>query len=221
MTPSGIPDIFCPQELKSTTPTFPVVGIRSSRSRRGGSPQRLLHFSSGGIFTCHAARRRRLACHRQRKHQTCMPRMGDRALSRSLVLQSGSRQLVWLWPLAAPVGSRQKSAAAIQLMKFIQCAVLLAANNNLNVHSKASLYEAFPAAEARRLVERFEWHYTPKHSSWLDLAESELGVLAAQCLDRRVPDKTDPHRRNRGLAARAQCKSHQIRLALHHQRCSH
>src|SRR5882762_1841405 len=49
--------------------------------------------------------------------------------------------------------------------------------------------EAFPAAEARRLVERFEWHYTPKHGSWLDLAESELGVLSSQCLDRRIPDK--------------------------------
>jgi hypothetical protein len=47
----------------------------------------------------------------------------------------------------------------------------------------------FPAAEARRLVERFEWHYTPKHGSWLDLAESELGVLSSQCLDRRIPDK--------------------------------
>ena len=61
--------------------------------------------------------------------------------------------------------------------------------DNLNTHCPASLYETFPAAEARRLVERFEWHYTPKHGSWLDLAESELGVLAAQCLDRRVPDK--------------------------------
>jgi hypothetical protein len=59
----------------------------------------------------------------------------------------------------------------------------------LNIHSKASLYEAFPAAEARRLVERFEWHYTPKHGSWLDLAESELGILSSQCLDRRTPDK--------------------------------
>src|SRR6476469_9336491 len=49
--------------------------------------------------------------------------------------------------------------------------------------------EAFPAAEARRLVERFEWHYTPKHGSWLDLAESELGVLSSQCLDHRIPDK--------------------------------
>ena len=60
---------------------------------------------------------------------------------------------------------------------------------NLNTHKPASLYEAFPAPEARRLVERFEWHYTPKHGSWLDLAESELGVLASQCLDRRIADK--------------------------------
>src|SRR6185436_17827757 len=57
------------------------------------------------------------------------------------------------------------------------------------IHSKASLYEAFPAVEARRLVERFEWHYTPKHGSWLNLAESELGVLTSQCLDRRIPNK--------------------------------
>ena len=61
--------------------------------------------------------------------------------------------------------------------------------DNLSTHTAASLYAAFPAAEARRLVERFEWHYTPKHGSWLDLAESELGVLASQCLDRRIPDK--------------------------------
>jgi hypothetical protein len=61
--------------------------------------------------------------------------------------------------------------------------------DNLNIHRPASLYEAFPAAEARRLVERFEWHYTPKHGSWLDMAESELGVLSGQCLDRRIADK--------------------------------
>lgn len=61
--------------------------------------------------------------------------------------------------------------------------------DNLNIHAKASLYEAFPAAKARRLVERFEWHYTPKHGSRLNMAESELGVLSSQCLDRRIPDK--------------------------------
>jgi hypothetical protein len=61
--------------------------------------------------------------------------------------------------------------------------------DNLSTHKPASLYAAFPAAEARRLVERFEWHYTPTHGSWLDMAESELGILSAQCLDRRIPDK--------------------------------
>ena len=49
--------------------------------------------------------------------------------------------------------------------------------------------EAFPAAEARRLVERFGWHYTSRHGSWLDMAESELSVLSRQYLDRRIPDK--------------------------------
>jgi DDE superfamily endonuclease len=53
----------------------------------------------------------------------------------------------------------------------------------------ASLYEAFPPAEAKRLVERFEWHYSPKHGSWLNMAESELAVLSNQCLDRRIPDQ--------------------------------
>ena len=61
--------------------------------------------------------------------------------------------------------------------------------DNLNTHKPASLYEAFPPEEARRLVQRFEWHYTPKHGSWLNMAESELAVLATQCLDRRIPDK--------------------------------
>ena len=61
--------------------------------------------------------------------------------------------------------------------------------DNLNTHAPASLYEAFPPAEARRLVERFEWHYTPKHGSWLDLAESELAILSGQCLSRRIPDR--------------------------------
>ena len=66
---------------------------------------------------------------------------------------------------------------------------IILVQDNLNTHAKASLYEAFPPAEARRLAERFEWHYTPKHGSWLNMAESELGVLSRQCLDRRIPDK--------------------------------
>ena len=72
---------------------------------------------------------------------------------------------------------------------FPGAAAIVLVQDNLNTHKPASLYEAFPAPEARRLVERFEWHYTPKHGSWLDMAESELGVLSTQCLDRRIPDK--------------------------------
>jgi DDE superfamily endonuclease len=72
---------------------------------------------------------------------------------------------------------------------FLNAKKIVLVQDNLNTHTKASLYEVFPAAEARRLAERFEWHYTPKHGSWLDMAESELGVLSSQCLDRRIPDK--------------------------------
>ena len=72
---------------------------------------------------------------------------------------------------------------------FPQAGRIVLVQDNLSTHKPASLYEAFPAAEARRLVERFEWHYTPKHGSWLDMAETELSVLSSQCLDRRIPDK--------------------------------
>lgn len=61
--------------------------------------------------------------------------------------------------------------------------------DNLNTHSLASLYEAFEPQEARRLIARLEMVYTPKHGSWLNIAEIELNVLGRQCLGRRVPDK--------------------------------
>jgi hypothetical protein len=60
--------------------------------------------------------------------------------------------------------------------------------DNLNTHKTASFYEAFEPEEARRLIERLEIHYTPKHGSWLDVAEIELSVFTKQCLDRRIPD---------------------------------
>jgi DDE superfamily endonuclease len=58
--------------------------------------------------------------------------------------------------------------------------------DNLNTHKLASLYETFPPEQARRIAERFEIHYTPKHGSWLNVAEIELSVLAGQCLNRRI-----------------------------------
>jgi hypothetical protein len=69
---------------------------------------------------------------------------------------------------------------------FPDAAKIALVQDNLSTHKPASLYEAFPPAEARRLVERFEWHYTPKHGSWLNMAETELSVLSSQCLDRRI-----------------------------------
>ena len=72
---------------------------------------------------------------------------------------------------------------------FADAQTIILVQDNLNTHVPASLYEAFPPAQARRLVERFEWHYTPKHGSWLNMAESELAVLASQCLDRRIADR--------------------------------
>ena len=68
---------------------------------------------------------------------------------------------------------------------------IVAVMDNLNTHSLASLYEAFSPDEARRIAERFEIHYTPKHGSWLNMAEIEIGVLSKQCLTRRIPTKEE------------------------------
>jgi hypothetical protein len=61
--------------------------------------------------------------------------------------------------------------------------------DNLNTHSAASFYETFEPDEARRLINRFEFHFTPKHGSWLNMAEIELSALARQCLSQRIPDQ--------------------------------
>jgi hypothetical protein len=61
--------------------------------------------------------------------------------------------------------------------------------DNLNTHKLASLYEAFPPEEARRIIDKLEIHYTPKHGSWLNMAEIELSVLQRQCLQARIPDQ--------------------------------
>ena len=61
--------------------------------------------------------------------------------------------------------------------------------DNLNTHTPGSLYEAFDPTEAKRLADKLEIHYTPKHASWLNMAETELSVLSRQCLDRRIPDR--------------------------------
>jgi hypothetical protein len=72
--------------------------------------------------------------------------------------------------------------------RYPQAERIVLVMDNLNTHTPASLYEVFPPAEAKRLADKLEVHYTPKHGSWLNVAEIELSVLSRQCLDQRVPD---------------------------------
>jgi hypothetical protein len=72
---------------------------------------------------------------------------------------------------------------------YPHAAVIVLVTDNLNTHTPACLYERFDPAQARRIASKLEWHYTPEHGSWLNIAESELSVLARQCLDRRIADK--------------------------------
>lgn len=72
---------------------------------------------------------------------------------------------------------------------FPQAETIVLVLDNLNTHTPAALYEAFPPAEAWRLLRKLEWHYTPTHGSWLNLAELEWSVLMRQCLSRRIPDE--------------------------------
>jgi len=65
---------------------------------------------------------------------------------------------------------------------------IVAVTDNLNTHTAASLYKAFPPEEARRLAERFEWHFTPKHASWLNMAEIEIGIMCRQALAKPMAD---------------------------------
>ena len=71
---------------------------------------------------------------------------------------------------------------------FPDAEVIRLVTDQLNTHRPAVLYATFEAEEARRIARKLEWHYTPKHGSWLDMAEVELAVLSRQCLDRRIPD---------------------------------
>lgn len=92
------------------------------------------------------------------------------------VTESKTR-LDWAWQIRNVLEDRYPAARKVHLVL-----------DNLNTHNGASLYEAFPPDEARRLLERLEFHYTPKHGSWLNVAEIELSVLSRQCLNRRIPD---------------------------------
>ena len=88
--------------------------------------------------------------------------------------------------------TRKDWAIAMQELSddiYPQADKIVIALDNLNTHTPAAFYETFEPDEARRLTNRFEFHYTPKHGSWLNMAEIELGVLIRQCLNRRIAEK--------------------------------
>ena len=106
---------------------------------------------------------------------TCEPLAGWRhvAITQRRTMQDFAHQMRWLVDAAYP-----------------DAPVVRVALDNLNTHRMASLYETFPAAEARRIVKRLEFHHTPKHASWLNMAEIEFSVLTRACLQGRNPDET-------------------------------
>jgi hypothetical protein len=94
---------------------------------------------------------------------------------------------------------------------FAQAECIVLVQDNLNIHSPASLYETFPPAEAARIKARFEFHFTPKHGSWMNIAEIELSVLARSCLARRIPDLPALSTELRAWEQLRNANSHRIR----------
>ena len=88
--------------------------------------------------------------------------------------------------------------------------------DNLSTHTPGALYEAFPAPEAHRILRRLEFHFTPKHASWLNMVEIEIGVLRRQCLDRRI-DTRVARAGDRCLATTAQCRRRTHPVDVHHR----
>ncbi len=114
--------------------------------------------------------------------------------------RNGTRNLfVFFQPLAAwrhvQVTERRTKIDFAHCMQYLvderfpEADKILLVQDNLNTHTPASLYEAFEPAEAKRISNRLEFHYTPKHGSWLNMVEIEIGILCEQCLDDRIPDE--------------------------------
>jgi hypothetical protein len=115
-------------------------------------------------------------------------------------VRNGTANLfLWVEPLAGRRGvcvtDRRCATDFAQMLRHLSDDVYAEAEkivlivDNLNTHGPQSLYETFIPEQAHRLASRFEWHYTPEHGSWLNIAECELSVLERQCLNRRIPDK--------------------------------
>jgi hypothetical protein len=104
----------------------------------------------------------------------CEPKRGWRhvAVTAQRTMKDFAHQMKWLVDIGFPTAERVRVVM-----------------DNLNTHKAASLYETFAPEEARRILRKLEFHYTPKHGSWLNITEIELSVFSRQCLDRRIPDE--------------------------------
>lgn len=98
---------------------------------------------------------------------------------RKVNVTEGKTRVDWAWQIKELLDVHYPDAKKVHLVM-----------DNLNTHNGASLYEAFTPREARRLLERLEFHYTPKHGSWLNVAEIEFSILSRQCLRGRIPDSS-------------------------------
>ena len=112
----------------------------------------------------------------------CEPLAGWRhvAITQRRTMQDFAQQMRWLVDEAYP---------EIAVVRLVLDNPVSSTGQALNTHRLASLYETFPAAEARRIAKRLEFHYTPKHGSWLNMAEIEFSVLSRSCLRQRLPDE--------------------------------
>jgi hypothetical protein len=98
------------------------------------------------------------------------------------------------WRRVSVTDRRTKRDFAREMRRLVDedypdAVVLRLVSDNLNTHAPAALYDTFPPAEARRIARKLEFHHTPKHGSWLNMAEIELSVVSGQCLDRRLGDR--------------------------------
>ena len=111
------------------------------------------------------------------------PQQGWRhvAVTRQRTIEDFAHQMRWLADHAYPQA---------EMIRVVMDNPVSSTGQALNTHRPASLYETFAPAEARRILRRLEFHYTPKHGSWLNMAEMELSVFSRQCLDCRIPDET-------------------------------
>lgn len=131
------------------------------------------------------------------EHISCAP--GKTEKVDSVYVRNGAADV---FMISEPLAGRRETAVTetrnavdfAQILKYTSDVLypraekIVLVTDNLNIHTTASLYKAFQPEEARRLANRFEWHFTPKHGSWLDMAEIEIGIMSRQALAKPLPD---------------------------------